>query len=481
MHEGCQCNELRAIRNRNIGIAVDPTADGLRLLREQASRIQSHLPEVAPWEWGEMPATYAGAKRARYERAEADVLQAGCVSKKDAGVTMFVKAEKINATAKVDPDPRNIQFRDPKYCVAVARFLKPMEHILYELKGDGRYLPNSRLIGKGLGSHERAQLLERKMNGFDRPVVISLDASRFDKHVSLELLCIEHGFYHHMSGHDCELFELLNMQLVNHGRSMTGVKYVARGRRMSGDMNTALGNCLLMVLMVSTAMYGKKYDLLDDGDDCLLVVESELLEWCVEHLPPLFLTFGMKLKLEHTSYTLENVEWCQSHPVRTSDGLKFVRDPRKVLSTALIGVKYVAGAKDVGARAAYVNTIGTAELLLNLGVPVLQEYALALMRNSGTSTLIQWQDTDPLYYRVQRELHAHNLKVLKRVAPKPIGLGSRESFAEAFGVTIQEQLDAEAFLRDWAFPLEGDDYEPDWFDAVHWTASPYGRDAYGAL
>jgi hypothetical protein len=82
---------------------------------------------------------------------------------------------------------------------------------------------------------------------------------------------------------------------------------------------------------------------------------------------------------------------------------------------------------------------------------------------------------------VQRELHAHNLKVLKRVAPKPIDQGSRESFAEAFGVTIQEQLDAEAFLRDWAFPLEGDDYEPDWFDAVHWTASPYGRDAYDAL
>jgi hypothetical protein len=43
----------------------------------------------------------------------------------------FVKAEKINFTAKPDPAPRVIQPRDPRYNVEVGVYLRPLEHSIY--------------------------------------------------------------------------------------------------------------------------------------------------------------------------------------------------------------------------------------------------------------------------------------------------------------------------------------------------------------
>jgi hypothetical protein len=50
-----------------------------------------------------------------------------------------------------------------------------------------------------------------------------------------------------------ELAELLKWQLQNKGfaRTIDGlIKYSVEGCRMSGDMNTALGNCTIMCALV---------------------------------------------------------------------------------------------------------------------------------------------------------------------------------------------------------------------------------------
>jgi hypothetical protein len=362
---------------------------------------------------------------------------------------MFVKFEKLNSN-KVNPDPRAIQYRHPKYCVALGQYLKPMEHRIYRLKGDGKVLPRSRVIGKGLSQTQRARLLESKMSEFRNPVVLSLDASRFDKHVSYELLLIEHMFYLGMCN-DPLFRMLLSWQLKNYGVSSRNIRYVAHGKRMSGDMNTALGNCVLMILMVSTIMFGFFYDILDDGDDCLLIVEEKDLQWCLDNLPAEFLEFGMVLKIEHVARIIEHVEWCQCNPVRVGNHYKFIRDPHKVMSTALGGSKYFTSA---GARRKLVNTIGMSELILNLGVPVLQEYALALMRNADTDQHLRLDEVDATYYRVHRELKALNLKQLCKVNPTPISDASRTSFALAFGMCIQDQLELEQFFKSWCFDID---------------------------
>jgi hypothetical protein len=132
-----------------------------------------------------------------------------------------------------------------------------------------------------------------------------------------------------------------------------------------------------------------------------------------------------------------------------------------------------------------------AEMVLNLGVPVMQSYAMALMRNaSGGPSLthllrqrgaarrrgvradhIDLTAADPMYFRVNRELRAMNLKQLERLNPQPITDTARMSFARAFGITAEEQLEMEQFLDSWTFPITGcQDLQAD-YDVTSWSLS----------
>jgi len=381
------------------------------------------------------------------------------IRKSDAGIKMFVKDERIPYNAnKPKPDPRAIQFRGAKYCVALGRYLKPLEHVIYELKGDGKILPNTRVIGKGLSLGGRAMLAKRKWDGFKDPVVVSLDAARFDKHCDKDLLRIEHEFYTTMMPFE-EFCELLAMQLDNRGRTSEGLLYRAIGKRMSGDMNTALGNCVLMVLMV--AAFARKFirnhwDLLDDGDDCLLFIEREDLEMVKREVFAHFLSYGHKIKVENVAYHFEHIVWCQSSPINYSGlGWKFVRNPWKVMMGALGGTKWTTMPRWL--RAAMINTIGSAELVLNLGVPVLQAFALALMRNSGTDTILDERYADVLSLRVKRELQTMHSTMMRRYEPASITDEARISFYKAFGVPPAEQEWMETWLSNWEFSFSGDE------------------------
>lgn len=463
-HFDCLHNQVASLRNRVLGEVPVPTAKGLIQLREHSRRIFRFLPGIIPMEVMDMPNSYTGGKRARYIQAANDLLDYG-LARRDARVKMFVKFEKLNPS-KVNPDPRAIQFRHPRYCVALGRFLKPMEKFLYRLKGDGRVLPNSRVIGKGLSQTERAELLVEKLQRFEAPVILSLDATRFDMHVDRELLVIEHSFYKHMCK-DPELAQLLSWQLDSQGVTSRGIKYKVRGRRMSGDMNTALGNCILMVLMVSTIMYELRvlYDILDDGDDCLLIVEERDLSTVMPTITPGFLQFGMEIKIESIARSIEQVEWCQSNPVLIDGKYRFIRNPCKVMSTCLGGSKYFTS---VGARRKLLNTIGLAELILNRGVPILQEFALAISRNAGTDKIINLQESDPTYYRIGRELRALNLKILQRVDPLPVTDTARLSFEQAFGISVSDQLEYEQFFKGWRFEFDTEEVMFDEIDVSTW-------------
>lgn len=467
-HHDCSCNQVVSLRNRVLNRVPAPTDRGVRGLRKQARILGRFLPKAIPLEIMAMPNSYSGAKKARYTRAAHDVLNFGS-TRKDARVKMFVKCENIKfSQAKCNPPPRAIQFRDPKYAVQIGRYLKAIEHHLYTLCGDGKSLPKSRIIGKGLSSAQRGEALRRKMARFIDPVVVSLDGSRFDSHVGVSQLQVEHLVYLIMCK-DRLFAKLLSWQLANQGTTSKGIRYRTRGKRMSGDMNTALGNCIIMVLMVMDFMQGKTYDMFDDGDDCLLIIERALLPWVLANVKAQFLEYGHEVKIEHVAYSLEEVEWCQSHPVRINDDVvKFVRYPWKVFSTAMSGVKYFV---DVGARRKLINTIGMAELILNLGVPVLQEYAIALMRNASTDKSIAFDQIDSMYYRVHRELQALNLKHLVKIDPHPVTDVARLSYAKAFGVSVTEQLQMESCLRRWVFVINDTKEENPVLNVTSWTLS----------
>jgi hypothetical protein len=97
------------------------------------------------------------------------------------------------------------------------------------------------------------------------------------------------------------------------------------------------------------------------------------------------------------------------------------------------------------------NAIGHCELALNPGVPILQEYALALIRN-GRGERLKWLDVDSgLLLRTRYELRAEGNfeKAIYTVDPVPVTAEARRSFEAAFGIDPAEQLAVENILRNW--------------------------------
>jgi len=442
-HSNCVCNEIVSAANRVVGAVPEPTADGLKRLRKFAKVISGRLPTCSAWSYDQVIALYGGVRRARYEQARDHIRSFGLVKWMHARISSFVKAEKFNPEDKKNPDPRMIQARTAEYGLEVATYLKPIEHHLYKLRGP----MGLRAIAKGLNQRQRAELLARKLQNFDRPVIFSLDASRWDKHVARSVLAIEHGVYMHCNA-DPYFAQLLSWQLHNKCRAMNGVKYSVRGGRMSGDMNTALGNCLLMVIMVHAAMdWCKKWDLLDDGDDCLVICEETDFEQARETLPKVFLTFGQELKIENVARDIRDVQFCQCRVVVTESGPIFTRNWRRCLSQDACGSKHWDDPKMVRSMCA---AVGRCNLALSQGMPILQEYCLALIRFSGGAALPQFETDRGLAIKVKLEtgLLQHELG---DISPLPISDFTRLEFERTWGVTVPEQHEIERLLASWSY------------------------------
>jgi len=360
-----------------------PTFENVvRIMGEARNQLLRHTNMVSPLTREQFLVPLGGSKLARYEAA-ADSVEASPIEDKDAYLQTFVKAEKLNVSAKADPDPRVIQPRTPRYCYSVGLYIKGCEHMLY--KAINRMF-GRKTVMKGLNADQRGMAFHRTWNEFANPAAIGLDASRFDQHVSRALLEFEHSIYNSIY-RDSELARLLRMQLRNVGfvRADDGtIKYVVDGSRMSGDMNTSLGNVLLMCLMVWSYLQGKPFRvaLLNDGDDCVLICERQNVGQFAD-LAGWFQQLGMVMKVEEPVFCLEEVEFCQAHPLEVRPGLwRMVRDPRQVLSKDLCVVKPV---RDEQYWKAMRKAIGECGLSLAGDVPVFGAFYNSLLKDTTLS------------------------------------------------------------------------------------------------
>lgn len=471
-HANCVCNEIVSAANRVLGVVPKPTRLGVYLLRKTAKRLSRRLPKVSPWRPREVADSFKGRRRARYALA-CDSLEVNPLIKRDAAIKAFVKPEKFCPADKVNPDPRMIQARNARYNVEVGCFLKPMEHTLYQLPGP----TGLRMIAKGLNQFERAELLVRKMEQFECPVVYSLDGSRWDKHVSREILEIEHMVYLAMC-FDPWFKQLLSWQLDNRCFTQGGCKYRVSGGRMSGDMNTALGNCLLMCIMAETfarAIRLPIWDVLDDGDDCLLIFESREEARVRKCLPGWFLQFGQEVKLENRATCVEDVNFCQSKPVLIEGRWRFVRDWRKVLSQDCCGVRNWGDPRLVRDM---LTAIGTCNVVLGRGVPILQVYGEACLRN-GSGKLPKAFVDEAIALRLGREVRAYGCTSpfdAQALQPLPITGESRLAFERTWGVPPQMQLDIERVLSQWTVDEVLSAYQTENLSAHCWKQDAWPDD-----
>lgn len=465
IHGSCVCNEMVSIRGRVVGDVPKPTKEAMNKLLAEAKTLARRMPLTKELTHEEFCSKYTGGKRTRYEAAAKRLTMEGLV-RTDSFVSAFVKGEKFDPSAKVNPDPRMIQGRTPKYNVALGCYLRPIEHKVYTLKDGGL-----RVMGKGLTQVERAELLKTKWDTFNDPVCYAIDASRFDQHVSLEQLRIEHQFYK-MLNPSVEFSEILKLQEFNKCFSRNGIRYKTRGKRMSGDMNTAVGNCLLMYLMCKVVMKQlgvHKYELLVDGDDTLLIVEQYDSIWLKLNMQAEFLKLGHEIKLEGEHTTLEGIVWCQSTMMELNPNeFAFVRPWRKTLSTLTCGTRYW---NDPNVQKTFMHALGVCLLADQVGVPVLQTFALKLMSYGAHFRLFDGLDEYGIVYHI---LHRLGKEALLRIKPVEVSDCARASFAKTTGMTYEEQVLMEREIELWQ-PRFGETVarESEWSGGWNFVSHPY--------
>jgi hypothetical protein len=124
---------------------------------------------------------------------------------------------------------------------------------------------------------------------------------------------------------DREFNRLIAWQLDNFGSGYTVdgfIKTEVKGCRMSGDMNTSSGNCLIMCAMIWAYVQdrGIRAELINNGDDCVVFMEARNLTKFNDGLTEWFLELGYEMKVEAPVFDIEDIEFCQAHPVHVGNG-----------------------------------------------------------------------------------------------------------------------------------------------------------------
>ncbi|QKN22641.1 RNA-dependent RNA polymerase [Erysiphe necator associated ambiguivirus 1] len=455
VHRSCPHNEVTALALRMMGPVPAQVFEPLprRTLAVWATlRRFVRRYDDGCWSHQTTAESYGGALRRRYLEAARSLADEGLSTRQDHVIRAFLKSEKNRVPSKM-AKPRLIFPRSPRFNLELASRLKPFEHWLWG-RLNGRVFnvgDGSRLVAKGLNPRQRANLIVRKLSAIPDCVCFEIDGKSFEAHVGPASLRAEQAVYRSAFPGDRRLEWLLHAQLKLEG-TVAGAKFSRDGGRASGDFNTGLGNSLIFLVECISALreLGVHFDLLVDGDNALVFVSSRDVALVRAGIGPAILaSSGHEVALERGASRPEGVRFGGSAPVHLGRfGWTMVREWERVVSGATTSHKHL----DQPAFALrWVKGVAMCELSLALGVPVLQEFALGLLRaSSGVRKQVKAE-----WYGDQ--FFAGAWFATSDMA-RPVTREARLSFAAAFGVSPEEQEEMEVLLRQrfdsWNFSVE---------------------------
>jgi len=420
-------------------VAPPPVKKGLftERLADFSASLVSEVRNATRWSYQQVLDTYTGRRRTIYEKALEKLTQIG-LTRSDAHSIAFVKMELV----KPDKAPRCIQPRKPAYNLALGRYIKAVEHKLY--RAIARVYGDGPTVMKGFNVSEIGSIVRGKWKSFRDPVAVGLDATKFDMHVSPEALAWEHSVYLEVFNHDPELARLLSWQMANKGSGYCAdgsLRYHVKGKRFSGDMNTGLGNCLLMCAMVHAWARQSRCNvkLLNNGDDCVVLMERVEYTRFITGLDQWFLEMGFRMVAEEPVYLMHEIEFCQMHPIEIGEECRMVRNLPMSLRKDTLTVHPMTNKKH---RAKWLTAVGTCGLWLVGGVPVVQDFYQCCQR-VGCHAVSGMVD-DPTFATGMR-LMARGMREQYR-EPDP---WTRVQVFEAWGITPDEQVELERHYRDY--------------------------------
>lgn len=403
----------------------------------------SSLPS-GPMTTAEFISSRPGRKKRVYKEAVCKVsgLHFATEAKRFSTTQFFIKVEKTEQqhtnywtqeTTK-KPVPRLINPRHPLYNLELGKYTVQVEHQIYEDIGKMFGRP---CIAKGMNYWERAATIKGHFDEFQDPVWVAGDASRFDQHTHTLSLKLEHKVLKRYYPGDRKLRHLLELQFGNRGFGFTSDGFLQAelgDMRMSGDMNTALGNCIISAALVWTRLHelGVRGYALVDGDDFGVVMERSDARRFMQGAGEWYLRYGYNIAWEEPVDVIEKVAFCQTHPIWTPDGYVMCRDPHKVLNSDLCGYSQCQSDKYY---LALVAAIGEAGCSIAAGMPILQEFYRTAVRLGKRNDKVKLIEFEKYWYG----------QYLARLTSRarPVHWRTRVSFELAYGCPphVQEQIE----------------------------------------
>lgn len=413
-------------------------------LRAFSREFKRHTFGLTKWTRQQFVASRPGRKRRVYENALEALARRG-LQEEDSVVDTFVKAEKLDLYVKPDPIPRVIQPRKPAFNIELGVYIAPLERVVYRII---RRMFGGATVFKGMNAIQQGEALYAMWQDVKDPVAVGLDVHRMDQHVSVPVLSWEARMYN-LFFHSSHLRRLCEKRMLNTGvaRCYDGkVKYTVRGRRMSGDMDTGLGNCLDMCAAIYSLgeHLGIRLRAANNGDDAVVVLSRADLPVFLDAVSSWFTRIGLPVATEEPVDEFEKIEFCQTHPV--FDGMHWcmVRDPRICLDKDACSLKPIRTEAEWNTLR---NTVGLSGLALAGHMPVFCEFYEALRRGAGS--------------RIDRDSTPSGFKMLAKgmnMRGQPVTDRCRSSFFRAFDITPDEQIALEEHYRNirprWSEPCE---------------------------
>ncbi len=384
---------------------------------------------------------YSEARRNELRKCHLE-LEQGIVqwgSKQVNKVSCFVKDE----TYPEYKNARGIYARSDWFKTRFGPICKSIENKLYHHSSFIKHVP----------VEERARYVYNKLG--NRSSYMATDYTGFECHFTREMMeLIEFQFYRYMYSMSSKLDEVEKCLKVISGLNnckFKNVGVIIPARRMSGEMNTSLGNGFsnfVMYHFVHHLLGNEEVDCVIEGDDCL---------GCFRGTYPtteLYEKLGFTVKIEQHS-RLETASFCGL--VFDTDSFVSIADPIKhILNVSWCSAKF-SNCSDKTRR----------ELLRGKGFSLVNQYAgVPILQSLGKCIL---RLTKGERYRL--DLSNYQLKqFVARETEKTVNYSSRILMEQVFKIPVAMQLalesyfDAKSSLEDYFHPLIYDCCKPDQID-----------------
>lgn len=345
-----------------------------------------------------------------------------CIS--TSSVNAFIKKERF---AKFK-NARIIASRDDIFKCFVAPFFKALEHVVFARPEFIKHIP----------VHARAQYVSNHFSGIDPYwTIYENDHTSFETHSHTTFDCLEFGVY---GCADWEMADAISDLLC--GRQDLAGKLGGGSvrSRMSGEMNTSLGNGLsnmLSTLSIARIKYGERWreiKVIIEGDDGIFAFPPGMTITSGD-----FERFGFDVKLR-TVESVGEAGFCSTYFL--PDGSAAVIEPMKVIGSLSDSLTYKLGPNLLELQ----RSKALAIFYEYAGVPILSALGERLHHFYGEPTAAPTGD----WYEQQifrwAEANPHR-------QDRAVCWNSRCLFDDIFGWPPLEQIELEAYIKSAQTPV----------------------------